>query len=180
MTPTRHRVNPAVYAALDKLGPMPVPFFVPDVEGEWVMHSETDAAKPQGERMSRDMRAKARELERTLPYTPGESAACARIDMIEQVLVAILPPPGHILDSEGVVRKEDDSPNVLDMLSDMGHAGMVEVARKRLAERARRFAAAAAATAGGEGEFKLCDECGVNPGDPNTCAGCDAYREHQA
>jgi hypothetical protein len=106
MTPTRHRVNPAVYAALDKLGPMPVPFFVPDVEGEWVMYNEADAVKPQGERMSRDMRALARELERTLPYTPGESAACARIDMIEQVLAATLPPPGHILDSEGKVHKQ--------------------------------------------------------------------------
>jgi hypothetical protein len=27
---------------------------------------------------------------------------------------------------------------------------------------------------------KMCEECGTNPGDPNTCAGCDAYREHTA
>lgn len=25
---------------------------------------------------------------------------------------------------------------------------------------------------------KMCEECGVNPGDPRICPGCDAYREH--
>jgi hypothetical protein len=28
--------------------------------------------------------------------------------------------------------------------------------------------------------YRLCSGCGKYPGDPNTCAGCDAYREHQA
>lgn len=25
---------------------------------------------------------------------------------------------------------------------------------------------------------RKCEECGVNPGDPRICPGCEAYREH--
>jgi hypothetical protein len=176
MTPTRHRVNPAVYAALDKLGPMPVPFFVPDVEGEWVMHSETDAAKPQGERMSRDMRELASELVADLCLCGMEvckshckQAVADLREKIEKALRSILPPPGHILDSEGVVRKVLGKPLItkdgvwigsgcgyLWIIDPDPYYGVIplnDVAPLDVSNcYSSREAAAAAATAGGEGE----------------------------
>jgi hypothetical protein len=44
--PQRYRVNPAIFAALDKLGPWPLPFLVPDADGECVLHRDIGRQPP--------------------------------------------------------------------------------------------------------------------------------------
>jgi hypothetical protein len=145
VTPTRFTVNPAIFAALDKLGPMPLPFFVPDERGEWVQYTEVQ----QEHAMSRDMRAKGeklrprsewREEDGTALWWEGDEWAT------------------HCVPHVGDLRDTDNVPDNYQWWTPMPD-----------------FAAAAAATAGGEGETmpeihdSLC-----------KCEGCEAYREHQA